>query len=201
MASKTEIANICLAHLAVGKELSNLDTDTSSEAKTIRRFYELALNATIRDFPWPNTTKIAALALVESSPNDEWDYSYRYPTDCLNIRRILSGARNDTRQSRVSYKLASDSSGTLVYADEESAEIEYTANSIDPQFYSPDMVIAFSFYLAYLTAPKLTGGDQFKLGQRALQSYQVEITRAVSRAFNEEQPDQEPDSQFIRDRE
>ena len=199
--SKVGIVNIALSHLSIGKTIAVLQTEKSEEAITARLFYDLALEATLRDFPWPFASRIIALALVAEEPNDEWNFSYRYPTDCLEIRRILSGMKNDTRQSRTPYRILSDEQGSLVYTDYENAEIEYTVRDISPQFYPPDFVMAFSLYLAHLMAPRLTGGDQFKLGARALSLYDLEISRAVKNAFNEQQIEEPPESEFIRDRE
>ena len=199
--SKVGIVNIALSHLSIGKTVAVLETEKTEEAVTARLFYVLALEATLREFPWPFATRIIALALVAEEPNDEWAFSYRYPTDCLEIRRILSGMRNDTRQSRTPYRILSDEQGSLVYTDYENAEIEYTVRDISPQFYPPDFVMAFSLYLAHLMAPRLTGGDQFKLGARALGLYDLEISRAVKNAFNEQQIEEPPESEFIRDRE
>ena len=199
--SQIDIVNVALSHLSISKTVAILQTEKTEEAITARLFYDLAREATLRDFPWPFSTRILALAMVEESPNDEWDYSYRYPTDCLEIRRILSGMRNDTRQSRVPYRILSDGQGTLVYTDTENAEIEYTVNAVSPQFYPPDFVMAFSLYMAHLMAPRLTGGDPYKLGQRALGLYDLEINRAVKNAFNEQQIEEPPESEFIRDRE
>lgn len=197
MASKVSIINIALSHLGISKEIANLETEKSSEASAARRFYNVALEVTLRDFPWPFATRFAPLALIETSPNNEWGYSYRYPTDCLSIKRILSGIRNDTIQSRVPYRIVSDISGLLIYTDQESAEIEYILRATNPQFYSSDFIMAFSYYLGHLMAPRITGGDQFKLGDKALQLYLLEISRAVSRATNEEQAEEPPDSEFI----
>lgn len=199
--SKVGIVNIALSHLSIGKTVAVLETEKSEEAVTARLFYDLALEATLREFPWPFTTRIIALALVEEEPNDEWAFSYRYPADCLKIRRILSGMRNDTRQSRTPYRILSDEQGSLVYTDYENVQIEYTVRDISPQFYPPDFVMAFSLYMAHLMAPRLTGGDQFKLGARALGLYDLEISRAVKNAFNEQQIEEPPESEFIRDRE
>jgi hypothetical protein len=201
MASKVGIVNLALSHLGISKEIANIETEKSIEAETARRFYDTALEATLRDFPWPFAGRFANLGLVEETPTTEWNYSYRYPSDALYLRRILSGIRNDNRQARVPYKILSDSSGLLLYTDQETAEIEYTVRATDPQFYPSDFVVAFSFYLAHLMAPRVTGGDQFKLGDRAQQNYLLEISRAVSRSSNEQQDEEEPQSEFIRARE
>lgn len=198
MASKVGICNMALSHLGISKEIANFDTEKSEEAGACRRYYEEALNRTLRDFHWPFATKIAALALVGTDPNDEWSYSYRYPIDCLDVRRILSGVRNDTRQSRVSYMIAQDSAGLLIFTDTTNAEAEYTIKAENPLFYPPDFVLAFSFYLAHLIAPRVTGGDQFKLGDRAIKMYIGELMGAKKKALNEEQRDEEVQSEFIR---
>lgn len=199
--SEIAICNMALSHLGVGKEIANLETETSQEAAACRRFFSVARDNTLRDYPWPFTTKIQALALIETDPNDEWNYSYRYPSDCLRLRRVLSGIRNDNRQTRVPYKIAQDAAGQLIYTDTENAEVEYTIRETDPSRYPSDFVMAFSLRLASYIAPRLTKGDPFKLGDRALQLHQYEVQKAMASAHVEEQQEELPDSEFIRERE
>lgn len=203
MASETEIANLALSHLGIGKEIAALSTEKTEAASTLRRFYDQARDATLRDFPWPFATKFEALALVADPPTetDEWDYSYRYPTDCLMLRRIQTSVRVDTNQSRIVFKLGRDSQGQLIYTDEAEAKVEYTFREEDPNRYPADFVLALSLRLAAYAAPRLTGGDPFRLGQRALQLYIQELSVAQSSAGNEGVPDQVPDAEMIRARE
>lgn len=200
MATKSEIANLALSHLGVGKEISNLDTDNSSEGAVCRRFYEISKDATLRDFPWPFATKFRALALIDENPTTEWDYAYRYPTDCLKVRRILSGQRTDTNDSRESYKIGRDDGGQIIYTDFRDANIEYTLRANDPGQYPPDFTLALSFRLAFYIAPTVTAGDPFQLQQKMMQMYMYEISTAAKTAVNEEQPDVEPNSEFERSR-
>jgi hypothetical protein len=199
--SKTEICNIAISHLGSANEIANVETEASQEAASCRRFYDTALKATLRDFPWSFAAKIAEMQLVEEDPNDEWAYSYRYPSDCVRLKRILSGSRTDTNDTRISYKIIRDDSGLLILTDKENAELEYTKLETDPLVYPHDFVIAFSYRLAHFVAPRITAGDKFKLGDRALQFYLYEISRAESTGLNEEQADVHPDSEFIRTRE
>lgn len=201
MASKTEICNLALAHLGVGKEIANVETERSQEATACRRFYDTARDATLRDFNWPFASRIVSGELIEEEPNDEWNYSYRVPVSALRIRRIISGTRNDTRQARVPYKIAQDAEGQLYYTDQESAEIEITYREDNPAMFPPDFVLALSFRIAMYVASIVTGGDPFKLGDKARQMYAAEISRAAATSVNEEQADEEPDSEFIRVRE
>ncbi len=200
MSSKLEIVNLGLSHIGIGKEVANFDTEQSEEARAARRFYQIALEKTLRDGSWPFATKIISLALIEEEPNTEWGYSYRYPSDCLYFRRILSGIRNDNRQSRSPYKLAKDSAGLIVYSDEEEAQCEYTVRANEEHIYPPDFVMTLSLYLGSLMAPRLTSGDQFKVGERALAKYLVEISITKASAYNEEQPDIPVEAEWIRDR-
>lgn len=201
MASKTGICNMALSHLGVGKNIANLDTDKGEEASVCRVFFETARDATLRDFAWPFANKSAALGLVEANPNDEWQYSYRYPSDCLKFIRIPSGTRNDTRQSRVPYKVSKDDAGKLLFTDMVDADGEYTVRITDPVFFTEDFVLALSLRIAAYIAPRITGGDPFKMGARAMQMYLVELSVARASALNEEQSEEDPQSEFIRARE
>lgn len=199
MASAIEICNFSLSHLGVGKLIASLN-EQSQEARACNLFYESTRDAVLRDAMWPFARRIQSLGLVEEDPNSEWSYSYRYPTNCLYFRRILSGSRNDSRQSRVPYRFAYADDGQLVLTDKEDAEAEWTVKVTNPARYSEDFALALSLRLAGYVAPRLTGGDPHKLGQRALQLYEAEISKARASAFNEEQADEEVDAEFIRAR-
>ena len=200
MSSKVGIVNMALSHLGNDKPVGNLDTERSSEALTAKAFYDIARDKALKEGPWPFSTRFAVLELVEEEPTTEWGYSYRYPSNCLSIHRIFSGIRNDSRQSRVPYKIGADDAGRLIYTDMDDAEIEYTAKNDSPHTYTDEFELAFSYLLASLMAPRLTSGDQFKLGERAFKLYQFEIGSAIADSSNEEQPDEEVESEYIRAR-
>lgn len=185
------------SHLGVGKEIANIDTEQSEEASACRRFYDVARKSVLADLDWTFATKFAVLGLVEEDPSDEWDFSYRYPSDCITLRRILSGMRNDTQASRIPFKILKDDAGKLIYTDLESAEIEYTEDVEDPGYFSSEFTIALSFKLASLIAPRLTGGDPFKLKAEMLAQYELELGRAKKKNMNEETRDLLPESEFI----
>ena len=199
--SATEICNLALTHLGSTVEIEDLDDEGSDEAIICRRVFANTRDAVLRDFHWPFATKIQALGLVEEDPNSEWAYSYRTPSDCLNVRRILSGIRNDSRQSRVPYRIGQDVQGELIFTDKEDAELEYTTRITDVVRFPADFVNALALRVAAYIAPKLTAGDPFKLGERALQLYLREISNAQANAANEEQAEEPVESEFIRGRE
>lgn len=201
MASSTEIANLALSHLAVAQPIANLTTERSTTAAACRTFYSLTRELVLRQTAWPFANVVETLGLVETDPNDEWGYSYRYPATASRLIRIPSGIRNDTRQKRVPYKIGRDASGKLIYTDMEDALIEYTRLETDEDRYPPDFIMAMSLRLAAYIAPRVTGGDPFKLGQRAMQMYMLEFGLATANAGNEDQPDELPESEYIASRE
>lgn len=199
--SETSICNLALSHIGNSKELSNVETDQSEEASACRRYYLPALKQAHRNFAWPFAKNLGvALGLVEEDPNSEWAFSYRYPADCKMFKRILSGDRNDTRQSKVPYKLGRDDQGLLIFTDKADAESEYTILERDPTRYPADFVMAFSMLLAGYIATRVTSGDPFKLGPRSFSLYNSLISNAREAALNEEQEEEPPESEFIRAR-
>ena len=196
MSSSTEICNMALSHLGIGREIASFD-EKSQEAAACRRFYETARQATLRDFPWPFATRYQTLALIKANPTIEWGFAYAYPSDCAKLMRIVSGNRNDTSATRVVYEVASFPEGRAILTDQATAQAQYTADISDTNLFQQDFVIALSYRLAALMAPRLTGGDAFKLGQAAFNSYLFAISRAEASAMNEIQQDLPPDSEFI----
>lgn len=193
---------MALRHLGSAKEIAAL-TDRSAEAQACNRFFAQVRDEVLRDFPWPFATVVDDLALVTDFTTEdtyEWAYSYRYPADALSFRRILSGTRNDSRQSRIAYRIERDDDGRLLFTDLEEAQGEWTTLVDDVTQWPPDFTQSVAFLLAGYIAPSISAGDQFKLGDRAFGLYQASIARARANALNEEQRDAPPDSEFIASR-
>lgn len=197
--SETKICNIALSNIGHGKTISSL-TEASEEARACNEFYDICLEATLRDFKGGFSKKNKVLQLVEEDPSSEWAYAYRYPNDSLEILRIVSGNRNETEDVKIPYEVFSDDQGSLIYTDQENAECEYIYNNTNTSSYPSDFVLALSFRLAAYLAPRLTGADRFKLRQENYQAYMIEIKKAHSNARNELQKDYAPDSELERSR-
>jgi len=200
MASDVEICNLAISHLGTGKEIANLENEKTEESIVCRRFFNTARDATLRDFPWPFATKVLALALIEKDPTTEWAFSYQYPTDCLKMRKILSGIRNDDRQSRVSSQRANKDNKEVIFTDQENAVLEYTLRVTNAELFQPDFILALSFRIAGYIAPRLTSGDPTGMGARAFQLYLLELDQARATSVNEQQDDEIPESEFIQER-
>ena len=199
MASKTEICNIALSHIS-NKEIADLDSETSEEARVCRIFYVTALTATLRDFYWPFATRTKPLTLAAVQPVKEYTYSYRYPSDCVDIKRIISGFRMDTRQSRVPFIISSDDVGLVILCDLAEASAQYTVNNVSTERFPSDFIMAFSYRLASYLVPRLANGDPLSIAPKMIQLYTIELGRARANALNEGQPDEDPASEFERAR-
>ncbi len=201
MPAPTEICNFALLHLGVSTTIENLDTEKTKAASVCRRVYPIARDEVFRDFNWPFAKKIAEAGLVEENPNEDWAYSYRYPSDCARMQKILSGIRNDSRSSRIAYEVGSDDSGRLIFTNQPTAILKYNKLVTDSGLYTADFVSMLSLLIASYIAPSMTAGDPYKLGERAFNRYYVSKTKAEATAANEEQDEEMPDAESIRSRE
>lgn len=200
------ICNMALGHLKIGKQIANLLTDQSAEASACNLFYQTAKLLVFRDFKWPFATNIVQLALIQTYPfpnvngDTEWSYAYQYPADAANIVRILSGIRQDSRQSRTPYRVFVYQGTKMILTDMQNAQMEYTTNNLKEDSFDPDFIMALSYRLAVYIAPRVTAGDPFKLGAECMKFYMMELDSARSNALNEEQMEEDPESEMIRAR-
>ena len=200
MATKLEICNMALSHLGVGEGIAAI-SESSEPARACRLFYDQARDEVLTEIPWTFASKRADLALITADPNDDWGYSYQYPSDALAVRRIPSILRNETRASRVSYYVSNDTDNRVLFTDTAEAALEYTYRVEQENLFPPLFVQALAFKLAFYLAPRLTKGDPFGLRKSAYEGYQMTIGQAKAQNFNEQQEEMVPDSEFINARE
>lgn len=211
-ATQLGICNAALRHIA-NKPILSL-AEASEAARGCTAFYDQVRDEVLGEFRWPFATRLAALTLVGGTADVpvtyEWHYSYRLPTDCLAPQRIQSGNRREGRDERISFDVASDDTGGLLYTDfapvdatsttPQLPQLEYTVAGLAEARFPADFAQAFSLKLAFYLAPLLTGGDPDHLGQRAGQLYEAMLARAELNAGEARQRDPEPDSEFLRAR-
>lgn len=193
-----DICNYALSHLAISNTIASF-TEKTNEAAACGAFYNQVRDMCLRDFPWNFATVIVDLALVENTPNVEWAFSYQVPNDCLRVRRILNGvSRREIDWTRIPYRVVAE---RLLWTDLANAQLEYTQLITDSTQYPPDFVEMLSLSLAGHIAPRVTRGDQFKLGDRAIKLYEVRREAAQINDLSEERPDIPRDSDMINTRE
>lgn len=205
VATPAVIANLSLSHLGSTKVLTDFTTGTSVEDKACNLHYALCRDYLLKAANWSFALKRAAGAgqatLTDASPYyTHWAYSYTYPTDCLQMRRIpwhtVRDARIEHRQAQIPYLV----DGTKIYTDQDEAVFEYTMQVTTVTLFPVDFVEALSYLLAAKIGPSVTGGDPFKNTEKALQFYVMAKSIAMANNQNEPVEDEEHQSEFIRTR-
>lgn len=204
MASNTNTANLALGHLGVGTEIANLTTESSEEAIALRRFEDVAIRTTLRDFNWGFAKAYFKLGEVEefstTSNEREWGYSYRYPSDCIKLRKIFSGNRDDTHQSRVRYEIGGDDTARLIYTDDSAPIAIYTKAVTNYALFPDDFIMALSIRWALYLPKRLMAGDPFKVTNDLFQMYRIELGNARKNDTDEQSFASPPESEFMRAR-
>lgn len=210
-ASTVGICNMALQALAVKRQIASI-TENSTDAVACAAFYDTTRDDILREFNWPFARQYATLVLVGGTSTVpvtlDYQYSYRVPADCLLPRRIQSGNRMDTMETRIPFIVGADTTGGLIFTDfavvaataaaPQQPVLEYTAEVLDETKFASDFTQAFAFKLAFYIAPATSlGGDSGKLGARAYQLYQDTMARAEARALNGQALDPMPESSFI----
>ena len=199
MASKTQIANVALIHIGITKGISNVDTENSNEARTIKVLFDDLRDEVLREFNWPFARKYAALGLVAGTSDDpangDWTYSYRFPSDCLAARRIVTSIGRTDPNPRP-FAIGSDDQGQLIFTDEEDATLEYTWAVDDPARFDPLFRSALAWKVASGIAPALSRVKDILTTCQKM--YMLEISKAQAAALNEAQVDPDTASEFER---
>lgn len=211
--SSVEVCNLALNRIGVQRTIMSL-TEKSTEAKAFARIYSQMRQEVLSEYAWPFATDFIALALISTDPNTDWAYCYRYPQDCIRIRKILDPAGRTSYSSsgtnypqplsnpaRLPFTLGSDAGGKLVFTDVQDATVEITKNVTSEVIFSPKFISSFAWKLAAEAGPGLSSGDPYKLVAKAEKMYAITIHNAGNDAFNEIEMDQQPDSEYIRSRE
>lgn len=102
---KTAICQAALRLIGQTIEFDDVDTSDDEGAEACAFYWTDAILEVFRDFPWKCGRVIADLTLVEEDPNDDWDYSYRYPATAQNFMRILSGFRQDSETTKIPFQI------------------------------------------------------------------------------------------------
>lgn len=201
--NKATIVNIALGRIGSSKQIANVDTERSNEAITARTFFEPAVRFTLRDFPWPFATAYADLSLVGGTSteavNNDWQYSFRLPTDCVYARRIAVEGIGRNNPNPPPFRIGRDAQGPLLFTDEDEVNLEYTMYVEDPEHFDDIFASALAWKLGADFAPALSRIKD--MAKTALAMYGMELSKAEARALNEGQDDQQQEAEFIRARE
>lgn len=201
MAAVTTPAQVCnLALAAVGSRQFIDDLgEATLEAEVCNRLFASVRNELLAAWPWRFATRRAVLGLT-AEVRTGWGYCYTLPADCLVARRIWDGKRLPGAGQSIPFskELNDAGGGFLLVTDQPQAELEYTAEVTTVALWPPHFVTAVAAVLATHLASALSVKPQ--VSELMMRRAQLALTRAAAVDANEAQRDEEPDSEFIRER-
>jgi hypothetical protein len=131
--------------------------------------------------------------------NPDWLYAYRWPTDCLFVRRMVTlGVGRLYHPSPNRFRIGRDAAGLLIVTDTPDAVIEYTSIDCDALWTDDLFIDAFTWRLAAAYAPVVS-----KNGMTFLECYRMyedAFSLAATTAANEQQQAPDGDASWIRGR-
>ncbi len=229
--SEIIICQLALSRIGSVTTISSLDTqvDDSPEAQACALWYPQVRDATITDWPWPWAHTSAVLNQVNTlyPATPEYQYSYRYPVDCLNLKRVVptiaqSSSTTPPQTTGLSsvlsgydqwwlrpegdaypwgFRIQGDDIGRLVCTDLGEATALYVRRVTDPTQFAPDFIDLLVARLSVELAMELAISD--KRQEKAEKTYRSAVMRARGRIGNERQTDipvRWPNSDLVRRR-
>ncbi len=217
------ICNQALSRAGSTQSITSLNpSDTSVEADQCRIWYPALRDASLADFQYPwaesylNLAQVAGPEIDGEVANAQWARSYRYPPDCLKIRRLVAtpptaGAvipqttgnvaqyaignepwkRPEGQPYPISYGIGHDDTGRLIETDfwgqGYGLTAVYTAKVEDPTQFSADFADMLAWRLAVDLAFALGFSDSRR--QQAERMYQETVRKQRATQFNEMQGD------------
>lgn len=190
--SEVSIVNSALNRIGSTQQITSFN-DNSIEAAQGALIYPNERNKLLSTFPWPfaeayyDLTEVAGPETTSARANAQWLRSYRYPPDCLKMRRVVikpqpvgSSLPQTTGTSGinywynepwrravgdaypVSYGLGSDATGKLIMSDFYSTyglTAIYTQAVSDPSQFETDFADALTWEVASELAMGLAYSD------------------------------------------
>lgn len=172
MASKVEICNLALSNLGA-KAISSI-TESSAEARACNTWWDVTLKTFLTDHNWSFATKEKALSL-STETNDNWEYVYIYPSDCLKIQSIVI-PRGEYIPIEYEVELNASNSGRIILCDEAGVYVRYTHLITNTEVITANPLLALSLLLSCNIAPILTVSQEIKT--KLYNDYLVAVRRA-----------------------
>lgn len=173
MYSKADIFNLALGALLLQRQITDAESDMSSEARTLRLHYPIALKQTIQDLDLNSTASAKALELVTTNPNTLWDFAYKYPAECAFFRRIRSCERKDSRFTRIQHEVGAREGIKVIYTDQENAIGEFISHNLNLGLLNASAGMALAYRLALLSSALVVGKGAQKIRQECLDFYKL----------------------------
>lgn len=138
-----KVVNQALARIGVSQQVLALDVEDSQPAVVARLHLRDDVEYVLARFPWEFARKYSTLTLVDGTLSDpvngDWIFSYRKPTDCVFERRLVRARGEAVNPTAPPFALSADADGDLLFTNEASAVLEYTARGLCPAYMGDEL--------------------------------------------------------------
>lgn len=155
MAMATKLGIWRAALMQIGANDIASTTDNSVETRACSVLYPAALQSVLSDADWGFARKVATLALLEDTYTG-WDYAYKYPADCLRMRRIVEtdgtsagGNYNGSELNHWDVLLSDDGYSHVIVCNVSPCTARYTKNIDNEALFDPSFTDALIMNLSY----------------------------------------------------
>lgn len=209
--TNTQIARIAQASAGATRLITNLETDTTPEAGTIRDLLPQFRDELLESFDWHFARRRTALALLADVTRTDWLYAYEVPADMLSADRIAKpGDRNPSHEDLIPFRIeagdgdpaapeddpaAAEPASSILLCDQVDAELLYTATVTNPARFSALFASALAWRLAYHLALHVT--KKADLAGTAREEFYAAIGRAQVHSRNQGTADDPPPPDFL----
>lgn len=174
MASKIDIANLALTHLAMNP-IRSLETN-SPAAIACNTYFDSSRDEVLGEAQWSFANAQAALARSTVTVIG-WDYVYAYPSKAAAVWAVYDEATVKEKDSQeFEIKLSPTNNVRVICSNLVDAYCDYTHKVEDTSLYSPKFVIALSYRLAAAMAHTLVGSVE--VGTTMMTIYNALISEA-----------------------
>lgn len=206
MYSKAKIFNLTLGALLLSRTINDPDTDESNENKVLLRHWDVAFRKTLADLDLESTSTTATLELLTDDTDVipfGWLYAYKYPSDCMFMRRIDSESKIDNRTTSVpkQVKILTVDEQTLkvILTDQYQAAIDYISRDVPLNTMSAPVGMCIAYNLAELCATLIVGKGAAKLKEENRAKYVIAKAEAkrIDALENFNFVDEATESEFV----
>jgi hypothetical protein len=205
--NQTAICNLALLRLGISQPIADI-TENSVAGRACNAVWEQCLTTMLRERPWPFAVRQVGLALVGEQLFQDWAFTYRYPTDFINIHRLFPPVTETASPVTVSvtsdripypqtfpYSVGSDTSGRLIHCDVEDAIVTGTYLNEDTAQFDPLFTSALAWFIAAEIALSMTKNRE--LYGNALNEYMRISSEAAATSLNEVKPRESDEAMMI----
>lgn len=171
MFTKAKIFNLALGALLLTREISDADTESTTEAKVLRTHWDIALRKTLQDLDLDSTFSTVPLELFATNPNELWLYAYKYPSNCSFFRRIVSNAKKDNRTTQIPRQIGIHAGVKVIFTNQAEALADIITHDFNLQVLNPSAGLAIAYHLAYLSKALIVGKGANELRKTIWQDY------------------------------